>query len=35
MFTGSYENGEILQIPVAHGEGNYFCDEETLEELKE
>ncbi|MBI4372117.1 MAG: phosphoribosylformylglycinamidine synthase subunit PurQ, partial [Candidatus Omnitrophica bacterium] len=21
-------------IPIAHGEGNYFCDEQTLEELE-
>ncbi|WP_456272597.1 phosphoribosylformylglycinamidine synthase subunit PurQ [Bacillus sp. AK031] len=34
LFTGSYENGEILNVPVAHGEGNYYCDEKTLEELK-
>ena len=25
----------MIQLPVAHGEGNYFCDEETLRELKE
>ncbi|HBI05395.1 MAG TPA: phosphoribosylformylglycinamidine synthase I [Paenibacillaceae bacterium] len=33
-FTSQYEKGEIIQIPIAHGEGNYFCDEETLAELK-
>lgn len=33
-FTSEYENEEIIQIPVAHGEGNYYCDEETLAELK-
>ena len=27
--------GEILQIPIAHGEGCYFADEETLRELNE
>ncbi|PYZ96554.1 phosphoribosylformylglycinamidine synthase I [Alteribacter lacisalsi] len=35
MFTGTYGSGEQVTIPVAHGEGNYFCDEETLEELRE
>ncbi|WP_053368632.1 phosphoribosylformylglycinamidine synthase subunit PurQ [Bacillus sp. FJAT-27245] len=35
MFTHGYENGQILSIPVAHGEGNYFCDTETLAKLKE
>ena len=26
--------GQVLQIPIAHGEGNYFCDEATLAELE-
>ena len=34
-FTSEYREGEAIQLPVAHGEGNYFCDEETLRELKE
>lgn len=34
-FTSEYEQDEIIQIPVAHGEGNYYCDETTLERLKE
>lgn len=34
-FTSEYEADEIISLPVAHGEGNYFCDEETLEDLKE
>ncbi|MFB8654550.1 phosphoribosylformylglycinamidine synthase subunit PurQ [Enterococcus hirae] len=33
-FTSEYETDEIIQMPVAHGEGNYFCDEQTLQELK-
>jgi phosphoribosylformylglycinamidine synthase I len=33
-FTSEYEQNEQIQIPVAHGEGNYYCDEETLEVLK-
>ena len=33
-FTNRLAKGEILQIPIAHGEGNYFCDEQTLEELE-
>ncbi|WP_153127201.1 phosphoribosylformylglycinamidine synthase subunit PurQ [Peribacillus tepidiphilus] len=35
MFTGAYEKGEVITIPIAHGEGNYYCDEETLAELKD
>ncbi|MFD1171126.1 phosphoribosylformylglycinamidine synthase subunit PurQ [Oceanobacillus picturae] len=34
LFTSLYEQGEVVQFPIAHGEGNYFCDEETLEKLK-
>ena len=26
--------GEILRVPIAHGEGNYSCDEPTLERLQ-
>jgi phosphoribosylformylglycinamidine synthase subunit PurQ / glutaminase len=35
VFTNSYEQGETIQIPVAHGDGNYYCDDETLAELRE
>jgi len=35
MFTKEYEQGELITIPIAHGEGNYYCDEETLQKLKE
>ena len=35
MFTTGYEKDEIITVPIAHGEGNYYCDEETLAELKE
>lgn len=34
QFTSDYLEGEIIQIPVAHGEGNYYCDAETLIQLK-
>lgn len=32
-FTREYAQGEVINIPIAHGEGNYFCDEATLAEL--
>jgi phosphoribosylformylglycinamidine synthase subunit PurQ / glutaminase len=35
MFSGGYHQGEIITVPIAHGEGNYHCDEETLASLKE
>jgi phosphoribosylformylglycinamidine synthase len=25
---------KILKIPIAHGDGNYFCDEETLKKIE-
>ncbi|SDR11586.1 phosphoribosylformylglycinamidine synthase subunit I [Virgibacillus subterraneus] len=34
QFTTGYEKGEIVRFPIAHGEGNYFCDEQTLADLK-
>ncbi|WP_036124062.1 phosphoribosylformylglycinamidine synthase subunit PurQ [Lysinibacillus sphaericus] len=35
LFTNQYEQGQIINIPIAHGEGNYYCDEETLQSLKD
>ncbi|GAV15724.1 phosphoribosylformylglycinamidine synthase subunit PurQ [Paenibacillus sp. MER 180] len=34
-FTRDYVEGDILNIPIAHGEGNYYCDEATLAKLKQ
>lgn len=34
LFTNDYEAGQVINIPIAHGEGNYYCDEETLAKLK-
>jgi phosphoribosylformylglycinamidine synthase I len=33
-FTSAARRGQILKIPIAHMEGNYFCDAKTLEELE-
>jgi phosphoribosylformylglycinamidine synthase I len=33
-FTGLCRAGEVLAFPVAHGEGNYFADNETLRRLE-
>jgi len=33
-FTNRCVHGEVLAIPVAHGEGNYFTDPETLRRLE-
>jgi phosphoribosylformylglycinamidine synthase subunit PurQ / glutaminase len=34
MFTSEYVKGQTITIPIAHGEGNYYCDQETLAKLK-
>ena len=33
-FTNASEKGEILRVPIAHGEGCYIADERTLDELE-
>lgn len=33
-YTNELEEGSVLSIPIAHAEGNYVCDDATLEELK-
>jgi phosphoribosylformylglycinamidine synthase len=33
-FTAAAKSGQVLQIPIAHAEGNYFCEEATLAELE-
>jgi phosphoribosylformylglycinamidine synthase len=35
IFTSNMKKGEVLRIPVAHGDGNYFCTEEDLRALRE
>jgi phosphoribosylformylglycinamidine synthase len=34
-YTQQLSKGDILEIPIGHMEGNYFCDERTLAELKD
>lgn len=34
VFTRDYVEGQIIRIPVAHNEGNYFADKETLAALE-
>jgi phosphoribosylformylglycinamidine synthase len=33
-FTSVCAQGDVLTIPIAHGEGNYFADEETIRRLE-
>jgi phosphoribosylformylglycinamidine synthase len=34
-FTSQIPENKILRIPVAHGEGNYFADPDTIKELED
>jgi len=33
-FTRGYNAGQVIRVPVAHGEGNYEADKETLKRLE-
>lgn len=33
-FTHLYPPGRVLRMPIAHAEGNYYCDQETLNLLR-
>ncbi|MEA2906710.1 MAG: phosphoribosylformylglycinamidine synthase subunit PurQ / glutaminase [Alphaproteobacteria bacterium] len=33
-FTRGYNAGQVIRVPVAHGEGNYVADAETIERLE-
>jgi phosphoribosylformylglycinamidine synthase len=33
-FTGAAKPGQVLQIPIAHADGNYYCDAATLTDLE-
>lgn len=34
LFTSACQKGEVLTIPIGHMDGNYFCDDQTLQELR-
>jgi phosphoribosylformylglycinamidine synthase len=34
LFTSAYEAGQVIRVPVAHHDGNYFADEATLDRLE-
>jgi phosphoribosylformylglycinamidine synthase len=34
IFTSGYQAGEEIRIPVAHHDGNYFADKETLDRIE-
>ena len=35
LFTQRYSTGQVLSVPVAHHEGNYFADPATLDRLED
>ena len=34
FFTNRCDLGEVIQVPISHGEGNYFVDNDTLTQLE-
>ena len=34
-FTRGYQSGEVIRVPVAHHDGNYFADDDTLDRLED
>ncbi|HTR81021.1 MAG TPA: phosphoribosylformylglycinamidine synthase subunit PurQ, partial [Bacteroidota bacterium] len=34
-FTSECERGDVLKVPIAHGEGNYFADNDTIAALQD
>jgi phosphoribosylformylglycinamidine synthase subunit PurQ / glutaminase len=34
LYTNRYGKGEVIRIPIAHGDGNYFADTATLQSLE-
>lgn len=34
VFTRNGSKGQVVEIPISHGEGNYYADPETLERLE-
>ena len=35
LFTGSLQKGQVFDIPVSHGEGNYFIHQDGLKSLQD
>jgi phosphoribosylformylglycinamidine synthase I len=33
-FTCGYQNGQRIRLPIAHGQGKYYADAETLDDLR-
>ncbi len=35
VFTSAYREGQVINVAVAHGEGNYFADEATIRRIED
>jgi phosphoribosylformylglycinamidine synthase len=35
LFTQAYETGQIIRLPIAHADGNYFADADTLARIED
>jgi phosphoribosylformylglycinamidine synthase len=35
LWTTGYEAGQVLNLPIAHGEGRYYADPDTLKEIED
>ena len=35
LFTNRYQAGQVIKVPVAHAEGNYFADADTMKRLED
>jgi phosphoribosylformylglycinamidine synthase len=35
IWTGGYQKGQVITVPIAHGEGSYYADADTLNELED
>ena len=34
VFTAGYQSGQVVKIPAAHGDGQYYADDDTLDRLE-
>lgn len=35
VWTQNYQNGQVVEYPIAHGEGSYYADADTLKALED
>ena len=35
VFNSGYDEGQVIRIPIAHHDGNYFADEDTLKSVED